>query len=624
MKPFPPEVASSVGATLFLFLAAWFGSSLLVRRWLPDSRWSLCFAVAFLAWNTAIILGAEVLSLTGWYSRGLFFALPLLAVLVSSLFVAIRPNFWERLRQTWPGWPEDPLFWSAVFVLASGLIYLGFYTFLYPASAWDTFQYHRPISLMFLQEGRLLDLPSVSWAVVHYPKNGEIIAAWMLAVSGWDTPARMLPWMHSIVIVASVYSMLRAWKASSGSAAALAASALMAPVFVITLIRDTGDIDINVASVFLTGLAALVQSRESETPGRLGAVAGLAAAMLLGLKGNGMLYAFVLFALWSGTLIHRWPGWKRVAGMVSLWAAMGLALSSYWWIWNWAAKGNPLYPIEIHVGGLEFPGVYKPTEIMSVGIPESIAGKSKLGQLWGSVRVLDNGGYLFTSRLGGFGYLFFWLGLAGWGLGLVASLLKRQWQRAFLLSACLGLFFLMPSNWWARYVLFAIALSPLAYWAFLEALPSCKLRNLLVSFWFIFGTVMLPFFILDAQRDIFHFSARQEAERRGRNYLIAQDVFQSHFPQSTMRDFYRGLALAEVPENVRIGNIHPDLMETLLYRPALKNKVSSFQLDDPTLEEKFDMLILNADNSHIVDLLGRDWKFQYNNNGIAILYNPRF
>ena len=112
--------------------------------------------------------------------------------------------------------------------------------------------------------------------------------------------------------------------------------------------------DVMVAAWALAGLHSIVRFAVGGQRSHL-VVAGLAAGLLAGTKGTGIVWAAALTLLAIGVVVaflrgRRLATGAAVRGLAAFVCAL-LALGSYWYARNWIEQGNPAYPFRVEVAG---------------------------------------------------------------------------------------------------------------------------------------------------------------------------------------------------------------------------------------------------------------------------------
>jgi hypothetical protein len=253
--------------------------------------------------------------------------------------------------------PADPVL-RVVLVLAGGAAawhLLRFYIHVFGLAPYvhDCLCYHLPRVAEWVQNGRIFapDLPA---ARSYFAANFELLQAWCAVFPHHDVVIEAAGLPFFAVSVLSVYSMARSVGLSAAASVAAAIAASFAPGFLMS--TTCGKNDIAVTSLLLFGFAVVLATPRDE-PSRGLAVLGLVAGMGIGAKAT---FAIVLPGL-ALLAVHKWFCRGRNSGTpvpkspplvpCVLVAAVAVLLASYWYLRNWAATGNPMYPSGFAVAG---------------------------------------------------------------------------------------------------------------------------------------------------------------------------------------------------------------------------------------------------------------------------------
>jgi hypothetical protein len=198
------------------------------------------------------------------------------------------------------------------------------------------------------------------------------------------------------------------------------------------------------------------------------AAAGMAAAHVLALKGTGL--GFVLLVA-AGALATS----RSCRIQSNAWPALAIALlfalpGGFWTVRDLVHTGNPLWPVEIRVGGFTlFDGTGVMSDILDVkhNTPAELAGLSGIARVARTWAQWRGPAAVFDDRRAGLGW--------AWPLCALPAIASFLWQnaRGFRrrrggreLSLVLGLtvacFALQPMNWWPRYTIWLWGIGALA------------------------------------------------------------------------------------------------------------------------------------------------------------------
>jgi hypothetical protein len=333
-----------------------------------------------------------------------------------------------------------------------------------PPFASDALTYHLTTVATWLREGDLAPTP-LSLCCARYPGNSELLFAWPALLKGDDRLVDAVQVGFAILGALAVAGLARS--AGLERATAAAAGALFAVTPIVLAQAPTNYADVIVAACALAGLHALVRFAATGAWQRL-AVAGLAAGLVLGIKGTGIVWAVALGLTTVAVAVAR----RRGAGALAAFALPCLALGSAWYLRNWIDTGNPFYPFRVRPAGLElFRGPVEVGDVLTA--PAAAAGSPApvaVVRSWlQDVAFWRVGSYNYEQRLGGLGPLWPWLGLPL--LAPAALWLRRRRSPALVALLVIGLVLVVqPYRWWSRFTIplaaaGAIAIACAAVWA---------------------------------------------------------------------------------------------------------------------------------------------------------------
>ncbi len=628
MTPFPLWQAPWVLLALVLFAWGWWACAGWLWRRLPGARVSEAVAGGFLLWQVLIAFPAVLLVYTRLFHPVLLVMVPL--ALAGVAWGHGAPGGMARSAGRWfASLPGSQLAVLATSAMALLLGYLFWFNLHYPADGYDTYGYHRPISLLLLQEGTLFDLPSLYPQVNPYPKSGEIVSAWTIAISGWEVPARLLPVFNLLALLAGLYAVLRNWGLARPESLLLTATAPAAPAMMVTIMRDQGDLDINLAAcsmlIFALG-SAILAGREK--PLRYAALATIAGVWLVGLKGSGPIFAALTALFLAAALRTRAVPWGSIGKMGAAGVLLALLFSSYWIFHNIIRYGNPLHPVTVVVGErVLFEGIAPWEEYIHT--PRELEG---LGP-WGAFREsadmpLRRHRFYTGDHVGGWGFHFSQFAIPAWLIGALLLAVRKKWAPLGLMGLVTVWFFATPSFWWARFSLTAIACAPLGLAAILVALRG-RWRVLdmwlpvLPSAWFLSAAMVLSYAVIHTEQYRFPRDIRRAAREEGRRYHIPQDAFRVNMGETDFRRATRWIA-EELPPGSRLGYgpmLEPNLMG-LLYRPDYRNAVHQFAPEESARLREMDYVLLYRGNPEAGALQEEGWQAVFESPMYAIYRRP--
>ncbi len=617
MIPFPIGQAPWVVLALALYVWGWWACAGWLHRHLPGARGSEALAGGYLLWQVAIVLTAVLLVYMGLFHTAVFVVVPLVIAAVAWHWG--EPVGFARAVGRWfARLPQSQL--ALLAVAAMGLLtgYLLWFNLHFPADGYDTYGYHRPISVLLLQERTLFDLPSLYPQVNPYPKNGEIVPAWTIAISSWEAPARLLPVFNLVVLLAGLYAILRNWGLARPESLLLAATAPAAPAMMVTIMRDQGDLDINMAAcavlIFAMGSAVLAGRQR---PMRYAALAALAGVYLIGLKGSGPIFALLTAVFLAFALRWRGTGWAPIGKLAAAAVVLALVMSSYWIFHNIVRYGNPVYPVTVTAGErVLFEGIapweeyiHTPRELEGLGPWEAFRESAEMP--------LRRHRFYTGDHVGGWGFHFARYAIPAWLLGALLLAVRRRWAPLGLLGLITAWFFATPDFWWARFSLTGIACAPLGVAAVLMALRG-RWRGLdpwlpvLPAVWFLSAAMVLSYAVIHTEQYRFTQDIRRAAREEGRRYYIPQDAFRVNMGETDFRLVTRWAA-ANIPPGNRLGYgpmLEPNLMG-LLYRPDYRNAVHQFAPEDFDRFREMDYVLLYRGNPEAEVLEDEGWETAY-------------
>ena len=264
---------------------------------------------------------------------------------------------------------------------------------------------------------------------------------------------------------------------------------------------------------------------------------------------------------------------------------------------------------------------------MSVQRPKELEGKTKFQQLERSLKQGSISEFYWKDRLGGWGEQFYLLGLASWILGLLFALVRRQWWWELVLASWAALFVAMPSNWWARYVLFFILGTPLATLQVLRAIPARpwgkSLTTLLLALWGALGLATLGAGASGLSNAVQWRDTKGAARDAGRRYTIPQDAFRAHWTEDRERDLYRWLA-GNIPRDATIGHqLHGGFtFAGMMFRPDFRNRVVQIDCNNPATFASCDLVAIGWQDWQIAPFRDAGWATPYDNGAFRVMMRP--
>ena len=328
---------------LALNLAALWGAWRLASK--ANARRSQAVADTLLLWFVTQYLSIGVPGLLGILSAATAGAagLVLAAAMFGISFVVARPEMPLPVKSASPAerWIRGAAWWIALALLGAHC----YVQRVMPITADDALTYHAPAAAQWLSSGSIGLLPTWLFnpANTYSPLAGSCFIAWWMAPFSGDVLARYVEVPALVACGAAIYAILRARRVNSAVAALLAAAVISNRAFFLQSVMCKDDL--YVVFFFLVAFGAAANVRERGATVRLGIALGL----LLATKYTALLALPPILLLW------RPKHWRATA------AGIGIAavLAGPWYLRNVVLTGNPLYPMQLGIGGLTiFKGLF--------------------------------------------------------------------------------------------------------------------------------------------------------------------------------------------------------------------------------------------------------------------------
>ncbi|MBI5099800.1 MAG: hypothetical protein HZB30_11240 [Nitrospirae bacterium] len=389
---------------------------------------------------------------------------------------------------------KNDLILLLIFILFSiSVCWIIFLGYLFPSYTWDALWYHLPIAGYLLQNGAICEVPNNSFIeqfINIFPKNIELLFIWNIIFLENDIVTDLSQLFFTITGVLTIYSI--AVKLKINKKYAIYSSLLFFFTPIIVLQSSTNYVDVAVSVLFLMAINFLMSDNIVSPPlnfplgkgGHRGVkrdmwgfapvlLSGLTAGILLGSKGSGPLFVGIL----SAAVIIREFIWRSKSSEPEKVTAIKIAIKSfsfylifffipaflmggYWYIKNWMIYGNPVYPMEISfLNSTIFKGLYQGIIEPAPEVINKLNAVTRPLYVW-----LENVEYyLYDSRLGGLGPVWFILFLPSIVFSFVYALIKRNYRFIALLIIFTAAFLMHPRNWNPRYVIFIVGLGALSF-----------------------------------------------------------------------------------------------------------------------------------------------------------------
>lgn len=375
-----------------------------------------------------------------------FLSISVTAVALIALIALLTPADAARPAATLAPSPNLPLLAAGLFVggFLAAHVYVQRFS---PPLATDALVYHLPTAVQWMQTGRLGIFPTWYWnpAASYSPASGSTFMAWWMILAGNELFVRFVQIPALLLIFCLIARFCLEMKMPAALAGLIAVAATLSrPLFSEAIIPKD---DLYVTAFVLAALRCLCQPHLPLAAPRLGLAMGMTLASKYTVLLAAPLFLFALDGLWRRPGAFRWP-----RGLIALLPTAVLALP--WYARNLALFGNPLYPVDIHLGPLHLPGLFAAERDQQL---------RTVGGVW---KMLAQTYHSLPLPL-------LWVLAAGWLAAVFFS--RRRIRREPLVRVCvvgsvatLGLFLLTSPHHEVRYVfpqialLFAAAAAPFA------------------------------------------------------------------------------------------------------------------------------------------------------------------
>ncbi|MDN5344290.1 MAG: hypothetical protein PWQ18_401 [Clostridia bacterium] len=443
-------------------------------------RFLAMFILAIAQITGTLLLAGTILHLRAGWLLALHVILLAAAYLWTGLSPAPGRDAWPRPDASW-----RHNFWARFLLFLAGLetAWLIFLGYLFPPYAWDSLYYHLTAAATWLQAGRIVLSPYTIWANV-YPMNTELIFTWIMLLGGSDLLVDLAQLPFALAGGLAVYALARQVGLKQASSTVAAGLFFLTPIVLVQ--SKTCYVDVAFAGMFLA--AYYFAYRYHQQPRRAYLLlAALGGGLTLGIKASAapfvaVIFVFLLAGGWQASRQTNRPFWPYLGFILATFTAALLLFGSFWYLRNWLAYGNPLFPFTFSVlGHTLWPGQGTVADLVMVkNTPPELVGLSTWQQLLRSWQETGEP-YTFDQRLGGFGPQWLYLELPSLAVTLGLALARRQHRPLLILLPLVLLLWLQPSPWWTRYTIFIVGAGALSL-AYLEAgLPRFWARSLRVA-----------------------------------------------------------------------------------------------------------------------------------------------
>jgi len=291
----------------------------------------------------------------------------------------------------------------------------------------DPLAYHIDTALKWLQSGSLRVFPQLGWQYA-LPGNGELPG--LIALSAGLEHCVAIGNLFALALLAAA-AYLIAWKITREAIPSLSAAAVAITMPMVMCQSVELFVDM-FGTAFLLAAVALLLWRDFN-PRLCLFLSGCAAGVAVGSKPIFWIYAAVFVVAAVSVIV---TGRSRVKLLLLLAGGMSL-LSCFWFIRAAAATGNPVYPIQVSIGGYEIFHGYPRGAYHSDGF-QSL--REELFEPWSDPPLARNLRNSLPSSVSGTGPLFAAVALPG-ALFLLLRVLRRRARRidcALLLCAAVS------------------------------------------------------------------------------------------------------------------------------------------------------------------------------------------
>ncbi len=311
-----------------------------------------------------ILLGTFGLLKTSYV---LFASLLIGAMLIAFGDVSRRP--WAAARK-WP--PTDCILLA---ILVGTVLWTAGRAMTAPTYDYDVLTYHLFFPAKWVQSAAISIVPT--WfgdpAPAYAPSATEVFYAWLMLPSSSDLAARGGQWPFWILLILAFGGLLRELRV--GRTVRLVGCTAVALIPPIASQAVTAMVDVALAAHMLCVVLFALRLRRASTPENVVGLS-LAIGLMLGTKFLAIAYlaAFapliawvVVTALRSRSLARKRQVRKcRTACIFALMVAAWIG--GYWYTRNLVVTGNPVYPLAVRIGGVEwFDGAYGREQMANSG-----------------------------------------------------------------------------------------------------------------------------------------------------------------------------------------------------------------------------------------------------------------
>jgi hypothetical protein len=338
------------------------------------------------------------------------------------------------------------LSWSGWIALAAGAAV----AIALPIAAYDALSYRIPTVAAWLDDGRVAWVTSDDPVRNGYPLGQEAVSAVVAAATGSLRFAAATSFLYVAAGALAIAFAAEACGVRRSVANAAGALFLLVPVVILNAPSGYVDAAFGAATVALVCLAAVLH-RSPKRDVWLAAATGMAAAHVLALKGNGVVFVAVTAVM---LLVSSSP--RRSSNLA---VALACALpGAFWALRNVVHTGNPLFPVDVRFAGHTlFHGVGSVAQILDEAnnTPPAFRTLGGIGRMIRTWFESNGPATDFDDRFAGLGLAWPTLALPallGFGWHAVRGGRRREvGVVAFAAALTFAFLVLQPMKWWPRY-----------------------------------------------------------------------------------------------------------------------------------------------------------------------------
>lgn len=216
---------------------------------------------------------------------------------------------------------------------------------LLPPTARDALIYHLAYPKLYLQQGRVFELPFAFYS--YYPMNTEILFMVPLYFNK-DVLAALIHMAFGLMTAGLIYHYL---KSKIDTTYALLGAFIFLSTPIVIKLSTIPYVDLALAFHSMGAVLALLRWKERKEVKWLG-VSAVFAGLAAGTKYNGLYVPLILTLM----TLHVSENSRPLRAFL-IFLSISIAVASPWYIKNAILTGNPLYPLFFNIfGGLEVPG----------------------------------------------------------------------------------------------------------------------------------------------------------------------------------------------------------------------------------------------------------------------------